>query len=451
MYYKFYILFREIPERLQKSLLRIISQYGISDPIVVQEVSEVEEEGVLLFSFPSRYLPLFQKEEEPSYIFGWKYKTEGHLFFFSTLSEFAAFSTQFFYPYLHLFQFIDKAPFGITIADPKNRIMYTNLYEANMHGYSPSELVGKEVQIFSASPSPSSVSSSSFLSSHILIRKTLNKHRDGSIFTVFLVSSSIFDCQGNYLGRISLSKRSEDVEKVFVQNGDTDILDQLAFSFSMMRHEIGNFANSIQGIAYYLSEYGDTIPREKIKALAKDIRTACGHVKQFLEKLREISLFNNLDLKPLEIHRVLKEVIEVYSVSLQNSTLRIGFQGCGQEVFVNLDRQAFYHVMFNLLNNARDAVEEVENPEIQVSCFVRDSHHYIQVRDNGCGIPEEIYKNLFKPFFSSKQGGTGLGLVITKKILLAMSGGIQIHSQEGKGTVVEVRLPIVSYGENGTG
>ena len=61
--------------------------------------------------------------------------------------------------------------------------------------------------------------------------------------------------------------------------------------------------------------------------------------------------------------------------------------------------------------------------------------------DNGSGIPEDKLKNLFKPFHTSKAHGTGLGLVIVKKMLAMMNGTVQITSNEGKGTMVDMILP----------
>ena len=69
----------------------------------------------------------------------------------------------------------------------------------------------------------------------------------------------------------------------------------------------------------------------------------------------------------------------------------------------------------------------------------------IQVEDNGCGIPEDKVKDLFKPFYTTKVTGTGLGLVIVKKMITRMNGTIEIESTKDIGTVVTVSLPEGSY------
>ena len=60
---------------------------------------------------------------------------------------------------------------------------------------------------------------------------------------------------------------------------------------------------------------------------------------------------------------------------------------------------------------------------------------------NGCGIPEEKLNDVFKPFFTTKQHGTGLGLVIVKKMLARMQGTIEIASRKDEGTTVEIAIP----------
>jgi signal transduction histidine kinase len=65
----------------------------------------------------------------------------------------------------------------------------------------------------------------------------------------------------------------------------------------------------------------------------------------------------------------------------------------------------------------------------------------LQIADNGCGIPEKQLQDLFKPFYTSKPHGTGLGLVIVRKMITRMHGKIEISSTTGQGTAVNISLP----------
>jgi len=72
-------------------------------------------------------------------------------------------------------------------------------------------------------------------------------------------------------------------------------------------------------------------------------------------------------------------------------------------------------------------------------------HHavYLEVRDHGCGIPEENVKKVFQPFVSKKKGGTGLGLAIVKKIAEAHGGEVFLSPNEGNGVIFSIVLPVI--------
>ena len=84
---------------------------------------------------------------------------------------------------------------------------------------------------------------------------------------------------------------------------------------------------------------------------------------------------------------------------------------------------------------------ERDHPMIAVSVSRSDGIVRIEVEDNGCGIPEDKVKDLFKPFYTTKASGTGLGLVIVKKMIARMNGTIAIESRRDMGTVVTISLP----------
>ena len=97
--------------------------------------------------------------------------------------------------------------------------------------------------------------------------------------------------------------------------------------------------------------------------------------------------------------------------------------------------------MLNVLTNASDALQDVEAPEISISTQKSDSRIIIKIKDNGRGIPVEQKKHLFQPFSTTKSHGTGLGLVIVKKMMFKMNGTVDIQSEEHAGTMVTLNLP----------
>jgi two-component system, NtrC family, nitrogen regulation sensor histidine kinase NtrY len=98
--------------------------------------------------------------------------------------------------------------------------------------------------------------------------------------------------------------------------------------------------------------------------------------------------------------------------------------------------------MINLLRNAADAVAGVENPRIEVKCEQRDGQVLLVVCDNGVGVPEERRDQIFVPFFTTKPGGSGIGLNLARHIALGHGGRLDVHSAEPKGSVFTLSLPV---------
>ncbi len=97
-------------------------------------------------------------------------------------------------------------------------------------------------------------------------------------------------------------------------------------------------------------------------------------------------------------------------------------------------------VFINLIKNAMESISE--RGRITLKVFAQDKCLMIAVKDNGCGIPPELQKEIFRPFVSRKPGGTGLGLAIAQQIVAAHGGTIHLHSTVGRGSEFQVYLPI---------
>ncbi|MBS3809249.1 MAG: GHKL domain-containing protein [Desulfobacterales bacterium] len=106
---------------------------------------------------------------------------------------------------------------------------------------------------------------------------------------------------------------------------------------------------------------------------------------------------------------------------------------------VKIDPEHLKQVMWNLLNNAAEAIEG--QGAIEVKLYpTRKNYACISVADNGCGISEESMASIYDPFFSTKSGGTGLGLSIVQQVIGAHGGLVDLDSTPGKGTTVTVLL-----------
>ena len=111
------------------------------------------------------------------------------------------------------------------------------------------------------------------------------------------------------------------------------------------------------------------------------------------------------------------------------------------------DPELLRQVAQNLLQNATRALEDVESPRLVLAAMEEELEGrpcwHLTLSDNGCGIPQEALAKVFDPFFSTFGGGTGLGLAVCHRIIVAHGGLLFIESQLGRGTTVHLRLAAV--------
>jgi signal transduction histidine kinase/ActR/RegA family two-component response regulator len=111
---------------------------------------------------------------------------------------------------------------------------------------------------------------------------------------------------------------------------------------------------------------------------------------------------------------------------------------------VLVDRKQIQQVLVNLFTNALHAVEGKPDGELVITVHDNRGAVYIEVQDNGVGIPDDVLSRVFDPFFSTKSKGTGLGLSVSFNIVRAHAGDLTLHSTPGVGTVFTVKLPAAS-------
>ncbi|HLY96282.1 MAG: sensor histidine kinase, partial [Sideroxydans sp.] len=141
----------------------------------------------------------------------------------------------------------------------------------------------------------------------------------------------------------------------------------------------------------------------------------------------------------LDMHQLLNEVMGLYEANSSPIALQLG----AKQTMLNGDATRLRQVIHNLLQNAHDALQQTEHPQITLATEnTADGALKLMVCDNGSGVPEQLLSRLFEPYMTTKQKGTGLGLAIVKKIVEEHGGRIAIENQPKGGTCVSVILPL---------
>ena len=109
------------------------------------------------------------------------------------------------------------------------------------------------------------------------------------------------------------------------------------------------------------------------------------------------------------------------------------------------DKEQISSVFINLFKNALQAMPKGRQAEIRIDVQIIDQIVWIQVMDNGMGIPEEMREKIFRPNFTTKSSGMGIGLSIVRSIVKSVGGSISFKTQQGEGTTFVISLPGVEW------
>jgi PAS domain S-box-containing protein len=210
-----------------------------------------------------------------------------------------------------------------------------------------------------------------------------------------------------------------------------------------LAHEIKNPLTPIQLSAERLQhKLLSKLDEQSAQLLQRATQTIVSQVAAMKNMVTEFANYARAPatrLTPIDIHQLLNEVMGLYEANSSPIELRLN----AKQIWLNGDATRLRQVIHNLLQNAHDALQNVEHPQIILGTEnTVDGALKITVRDNGSGIPEQLLGRLFEPYMTTKQKGTGLGLAIVKKIVEEHSGKITIESQLEGGTCVSVILPL---------
>jgi nitrogen fixation/metabolism regulation signal transduction histidine kinase len=145
-------------------------------------------------------------------------------------------------------------------------------------------------------------------------------------------------------------------------------------------------------------------------------------------------------MRTLDLNELVREVLTLYE-SL-GSSIRLEFAAALPAVVG--DAAQLRQVIHNLLQNAQDALADTAAPAIVLATASSGEGVRLTVTDNGCGFPEHMMKRAFEPYVTTKPRGTGLGLVIVKKIVEEHGGQVAISNVTPRGARVSVTLPVAA-------
>lgn len=330
---------------------------------------------------------------------------------------------------------------GIITIDERGRILTFNPAAVRIFGHSPDEVVGNDISMLMPDPYRSLHSSyiEHFLKTreHRIIgsgREVVGCRKDGAPFPLYLAVSEV-----NVRGRKLFAGIARDLTD-FKRMQDEIIQAQKLAAIGEMAASVGHeIKNPLAGISGAIEILKDTLDNDDARRQVMD--DILSEVHRLDNTVRDLLAFSrpwNPDLQVCGLTEIAERVARGFQEQEDLSGIRFVF-GDSARKQARVDPWLLEKVVWNLLDNASDAM----SGEGEIRFDFEDGPGYVQlsITDSGGGVPFELQKDVFRPFFTTKNRGTGLGLTICKKIMDAHGGSISLSSIPKKGTRVTVQLP----------
>jgi two-component system, sporulation sensor kinase E len=359
---------------------------------------------------------------------------------------------------------------GIVVTDSKGRITYLNDAACDLFGLRASDAVGKRLDervrgldwdSLTQSGGPVSRDMEIFYPANRFINFYIvplmiehrqtgamtgdagSGRRDGAAFsrTTDGVRASGYSEQVGYamiLRDITASRRSAQ------QTIESERLNALTLLAAGVAHEIGNPLNSlhihlqlIERQAHKLDGAAREELRESIDIARSEVNRLDSIVTQFLRAIRP----SQPQLHPENVNTIVEETVRFFTPEIQDRDIVVEQELRSDLPLLQIDRDQMKQAFYNVIKNSLEAMKR--GGTLRIHTDRDDTHVLISFVDTGSGISAENLGRVFEPYFTTKPSGTGLGLLIVRRIVREHGGELSIESSEGKGLNLTIRLPYI--------
>ena len=294
--------------------------------------------------------------------------------------------------------------------------------------------------------------------------ETLRRRADGSIVNISLTVSPIYDVSGRLVGASKVARdvtpatRSERALKesqMRLQELQSELLHVSRLSAmgemaSALAHEVNQplaaISNYMKGSRRLLAGIRDPVAPKIVEAMDKASEQAI-RAGQIIRRLRDFVARGESEKRPESLEKLIEDALALGLLAQRERNITV-VRDVASDAFVLADRVQIQQVLVNLVRNAAEAMAESERRELSVRARdAPDGMVEIAVSDTGKGLPEGVREHLFRPFFTTKESGMGVGLSISRSIVEAHGGHLFAEPNASGGATFRFTLPSASSEE----
>jgi two-component system, NtrC family, nitrogen regulation sensor histidine kinase NtrY len=267
--------------------------------------------------------------------------------------------------------------------------------------------------------------------------------------------STLYKSGNEYLLTLQATElriRGNTVKLVTLQNIQNELqkqeLDAWQNLTRVLRHEIMNSITPISSLTSTLREILDhdmtktenhyELQTEGAEDLREGLTTIENRSKgliKFIDAYREYTSLPQPKIKSIRVKDLLEKVAQFMRPELKKTPIQFGYHCESEYITIQGDEEMIEQVLINLIKNAMEALNHVDDPRIELNGRVSDNVVQIEVIDNGSGIIPEAIERIFIPFFTTKKTGSGIGLALSRQIMQMHNGSLTVKSEPDVKTV----------------
>jgi len=352
----------------------------------------------------------------------------------------------------------EKANYGVAISNIDGNLIYVNDYFAAIHGYTPEQLIGKNLTIFHNEEQLEKVIS---LNEKLKETGSLNAvevwhlHKCGTVFPM-LMSSIIIKDENNkprYMATtaIDITERKR-LESEYEKYKEKILSIQRHIYISTLSSIVAHQINQpLTKISILLDRALEALNKEPccpnaLKNVEEGL-TEAKNIDSIIRKFREHSKSPTRQSSiKANINAAANRIISTLSERATQAKILISTKGLDNLPEIEINEIALEQILLIIIQNAIEAANGGKKHKLKIVGKLLDGNIELQFADNCCGIAPENIDRVFEPFFSTKtkEGGLGLGLDILRQLLINCGGLVRVESQLGKGATFYITLPITA-------
>ena len=349
----------------------------------------------------------------------------------------------------------------VAITDQRGIINYVNDEFCRISKYSREELLGQDHRIINSGYHRKEFIRdlwTTIASGQVWKGELRNLAKDGSIYWVDTTIVPFLNSEGKPYQYVAIRHDITQLKlaeaQVLKQAAELQRSAQLSFVGELaagLAHEIKNPLAGIQGVVDILIRRRDKNDpeREALEGVRHEVERIDSTVRALLDRARpRLGLVRTSSLSDIVVRAINLARAQLTNTAQGNRKVSIEFDPPSDPITIAIDPAQIEDAVLNLIINAIEAVDEVGTVKIQVARSENErsdgfeDEAIVEVIDNGRGISEEDLNRIFNPFFTTRPGGTGLGLPAVRRIARAHGGRVEVSSSSSRGSTFTIHLPL---------